>query len=92
MKIPRYARNDRVAWQLIDGEAVLINLASGETLGLNETGGWIWSQMDGRSAEELSAAIASQFDVNESEASRDVTEFIDVLLSKGLLVRKDAER
>jgi Coenzyme PQQ synthesis protein D (PqqD) len=85
----RYARNERVAWQLIDGEAVLIDLVSGETLGLNDSGGWIWSQMDGRTAEEISAGLSAHFDVASSDASLDVSEFVELLAARGLVVAKD---
>ena len=33
----------RLAWQVIDGEAVLIDLAHGKSLGLNPTGTFVWS-------------------------------------------------
>ena len=91
MTTSRYARNGRVAWQVIDGEAVLVDLVSGDTLGLNETGGWIWSQIDERPVDEIGAQLASRFNLPVADAQRDVAEFIDSLASSGLLIPRDGK-
>ena len=90
MTAARYTRNARIAWQIIDGEAVLVDLVRGDTLGLNETGGWIWSQLDDHSVDEITTQLSSRFGVAPAEAQRDVAEFIDALASSGLVTPKDS--
>lgn len=91
MSATRLLRNDRVAWQIIDREAVLVNLATGDTLGLNETGGWIWSQINERSTAEISLSVASRFEISPEAAERDVQEFVEVLAAKGLVSLKGSD-
>ncbi len=75
----------QVAWQIIDGEALLVDLGTGKTLGLNPTATWLWSHLDGRSATELAAELAAAFDVSSSDAERDVDEFLALLRRKNLI-------
>ena len=65
----------RLAWQIIDGEAVVIDLAKGRQIGLNATGSLVWSLLDderrgddrrrGRAAGSRSAWTAARQDVHE---------------------------
>lgn len=91
MSAARFLRNDRVAWQVIDGEAVLVNLATGETLGLNETGGWIWSQINESSTADMTRAMVSRFQITAEVAQHDVDEFVAMLAEKGLVSRRSAD-
>lgn len=86
----RWVRNPRVAWQLIEGEAVLVNLVSGDTLGLNETGGFIWSNLDEMPPARIAAALAAQHGITDEAARADVDEFLSLLLREGLVSTKGA--
>lgn len=81
-----------VAWQVVDGEAVIINVASGATIGLNPTATFIWTQLDGRSQSELAAATASQFGVEPGRAAADVEEILGEWQRRSLIVDADGER
>ncbi|HEX8172987.1 MAG TPA: PqqD family protein [Thermoanaerobaculia bacterium] len=74
-----------IAWQVVDGEAIIVDLASGKTIGLNPTGTYLWTQLDGRDEHELAAALAAKFDVDQESASRDVREFLSLLRERRLL-------
>ena len=45
---------------------------------LNETGAFIWDQIDGkRSVEEIITALTEEYDIDDGTASEDVFTFID---------------
>lgn len=47
---------------------------------LNETGAFIWEQIDGkRTVEELIAALINEYDIDEETAMKDVFSFIENL-------------
>ena len=75
----------QVAWQIIDGEAILVDLASGKTIGLNPTATWLWSHLDGRSASELTEEMTSSFNVSRGDAEKDVSEFLNALRERKLI-------
>jgi len=52
---------------------------------LNETGEFIWGMLDGkRTVDEIARGVAEEFDVSVDEALRDVTGYLEGLLSRGL--------
>ena len=53
---------------------------------LNETGAFIWEQIDGkRSLEEIISALTAEFDIDNKNAEQDVLSFIENL-SKYLII------
>lgn len=53
---------------------------------LNETGAFLWSQLSSdKTADELVAALTSEYDVDNATATRDVTTFIAKLKDADLL-------
>jgi len=53
---------------------------------LNAVGASIWRLIDGQtSMQALAAALSREYEVSEAEAAADVQEFVDLLLSKGLV-------
>ena len=82
-----WSRNPRVAWQVIGGEGVLVDLASGRTLGLNETGGFVWSKIDEQSIDDIGLSLSSQHEVSAATARNDVAEFVELLAAEGFLIR-----
>jgi len=75
----------QVAWQIVDGEAIVVDLDSGKTLGLNPTATWLWSHLDGRDARQLAEELASEFDVSRDEAEHDVSDFLRILNERKLI-------
>jgi len=85
-----YTRSPRVAFRKIGGSFILVNLQDNRILRLNETGTEVWSLLDGRDVEGVAAGICAAFDVPAEEALADAHEFLELLLSRGLVERKAA--
>lgn len=75
----------QVAWQIVDGEAIVVDLDSGKTLGLNPTATFLWSHLDGRDARQLADELMSEFDVERAEAEHDVADFLRILNERNLI-------
>lgn len=81
----------QVAWQIVDGEAIVVDLASGSTIGLNPTGTYLWSQIDGgRDVEALTDSVASYFEISREEAASDTNAFVSELQRRALIVDAEA--
>jgi hypothetical protein len=53
---------------------------------LNEVGSFIWHRIDGRTRPDaIARALSEEFDVTVEQALQDVREFVDTLLSRGLV-------
>lgn len=74
-----------LAWQLIDGEAVVIDLARGRTLGLNPAASLIWSLLPDHDEPALAEALSRSFEVDLETARADVREFVQSLREQGLV-------
>ena len=74
-----------LAWQEIDGEGVVMDLAQGKVLGLNPVGAFIWSQLPDHDAEAVARALAGRFEVDLETARGVVRSFLDELLAEGLI-------
>jgi hypothetical protein len=75
----------RVAWQVVDGQAVLMDLERGQALGLNETGSHLWPRLEGRTEGQLAEELAGAFTVEVERAREDVASFIDLLRHRGFI-------
>lgn len=79
-------RKDLLTHQL-DGQAVLLDLASGKYLGLNETGAIVWALLlQGTEPSEVANRLARTFSVELEAAQSDVDRFIADLMQRGFIV------
>jgi hypothetical protein len=77
-----------VVFRDLEGEAVILDLASGRYFGLNAVGTRIWTLLDqGTSIEEIVRTVAEEYDADADEIDRDVKALIEDLSSRGLIVR-----
>jgi hypothetical protein len=77
----------RLAWQVIDGEAVLIDLAHGKSLGLNPAGTFVWSLLATQHDEaSIAERVAERFDTSPEKVHGDVSAFLAALVERGLLI------
>jgi hypothetical protein len=54
---------------------------------MNAVGSAIWSRIEGPVAlDELARAVSREFEISEDAAKPDVVEFVELLVSKGLVV------
>jgi hypothetical protein len=82
------AIDPRVAWQTIDGQAILMDLAQGHVLGLNPVGTLVWTLLPDLEEDAIAREVARQFDVEAARASHDVRGFLDVLRERRLVIER----
>lgn len=82
----RLNKNPILAWREIDGETVIISPEESIMHQLNPTGSFIWKQIDGRrTAEEIAALLAGEYDVSLETAITDTCELLEQLSAKKLV-------
>jgi len=70
-------RSPSTAWQIVEGELILLRLKHDELLGLNAVVRCIWEMADGtRTVAQIGEALASKFDVSTETASADSCCFV----------------
>jgi hypothetical protein len=75
----------RVAWQIVAGEAILLDLDSGRVIGLNETGTFLWSRLQSQDEHDLLDALAQEFEVDRETARLDLSRFVALLKEHGFV-------
>ena len=76
-----------VVFRDLDGEAVILDLASGTYFGLNEVGTRVWRLIEeGRDAPQLVAILASEYQADRATIAQDVDRLLDELRSRRLIV------
>ncbi len=79
-------RSAAMAWQVIEGGTILLNIAGKELMGLNEVGGYVWHLIDGtRSIAQIAQAVAAEFDFACEVVEADVRAFVAELTGLGAL-------
>ncbi len=82
-------KNERVPWRIIESEAILVKVDSGEVIHLNEVAAEIWRTIDGkRKISEIIDHIQKDFDVDREQAEKDTLEFIKSLSDINLVTEK----
>jgi Coenzyme PQQ synthesis protein D (PqqD) len=75
-----------VTGQVIDGEAIIMNLSTGMFYSTDKAGASIWSWIEqGLSVEEIIAEITTQYDVFEAQARLDLEELVGQLIGENLV-------
>ena len=81
-----YQVSPDVVFRDLDGEAVILDLASGTYYGLNEVGTRIWILLaEGRAEEGIAAALTDEYEVTIEDAHRHVRALVADLLARGLI-------
>jgi len=76
----------RLAWQLVDGEGIVIDLPNGKVVGFNPVGSLVWSLLETHEEDAIAAEVARRFAVDDVEAVRaDVRAFVSVLAERGFV-------
>jgi hypothetical protein len=68
---------------MLDGQAVLIDLARGAAVGLNASGSFLWSRLATLDAHELAVELSRAFEVDALRARTDVAAFMALLTERG---------
>src|SRR5918992_2731924 len=84
----RYAVNSgQVISEVIDGEAVMINMTTGNYYSLNETGAVIWDALErSASVEEIVSGLESGYDSTREQIEQAVGELVAELEREELIV------
>ena len=89
-----YAPSDDVVVREIEGENLIIPIASGvgdmedELYSLNESGKVIWDRLDGsKTLEQGAADILNEYADAENEIKNDVVNFVAELVKRNILVK-----
>jgi hypothetical protein len=79
-----------VLFSVLDGQAVLLNLATGVYHGLDAVGTRIWELLSEHdSLRAVRTAMLDEFDVEPEQLDRDLRDFLSELSGRGLLEADD---
>jgi coenzyme PQQ synthesis protein D (PqqD) len=82
-----HPNEQEVAAKVIDGEAIIINLANGIYYSMDKVGGLIWEMLAAtHSLEEVTTAVLARYDVSREQAQTDVERLAAELLQENLLL------
>jgi hypothetical protein len=81
----RWKRADNLAWQTVDPLTVVIDLGRGRSLGLNETGGFVWRLLADMDEEAIVAEVESRYGLEPGRAAGDVRAILAALRERGLI-------
>ncbi|CBE70055.1 protein of unknown function [Candidatus Methylomirabilis oxygeniifera] len=90
----RFRLNDtEVTAQVLDGEAIMINLSTGVYYSMDKVGGFLWAIITGgHSLAEAAAAASARYDVSAEQVQADVKRVVEELISEGLITVADDVR
>lgn len=84
-------KDDEIAAEILDGEAIIINLATGSYYAMNGAGSVAWQGIEQHaSVEELAARVAGAFEVTAERARADLLALAQRLLDEGVVRVSDA--
>jgi hypothetical protein len=78
---------DQVIERVVEGEALLIHLSSGDYFSLDNVGTRVWENIDGtRTIQDLAELILMEYDVDRDQVVADVLRLAEQLADEGLLI------
>lgn len=82
----RFTPSPDVKVNVMDGEAVLLDLRTGAYFGLNKVGAHIWTLYgEGQSVHQAIEGVCQRFEVDAVRAERDTRALTEKLVERGLL-------
>ena len=89
----RFRLNDsEVTAEVFDGEAIILNLATGAYYSIDKAGGLIWTSIAaGHSVEETAATLVARYDVSPERARADVERVTDELIRERLVLTTEGQ-
>ncbi len=80
----RLRRVEGIAWRLIEGEAVLVNVRRDEVMHLNPVASFLWSSLDGQvSLADIAKSMTAEYEVDVETALADIIAFAADLMEQG---------
>ena len=88
-----WQKNPALAWREIDDETIIISPKDSVMHELNDTGSFLWKNIDGRkSAAELAELLVENYEVTPDVALSDTQALLEEMASRKLLVTVPATR
>lgn len=73
-------RRSDVASRIIEGEAIIVKIKTGENYSLNHVGALVWQMADGtHTLADIVTAIADRYDITVDQAQADLSELVSEL-------------
>lgn len=85
-----FQRSPSATHQSVAGEAIVIDLNTGSYYSLNETGTWLWENLDGqRNVGQLAHDLASACEIPDQESAvrADLVDLLVTLAQEGLVIQ-----
>ena len=83
---------ENVVFQVLDGQAVVLNLDSGYYFGLNEVGTRFWQRLgETDSLDTIVEGLLGEFEVERSVLEQDIAELINDLKTRKLVEEAPSE-
>lgn len=80
------AKGNKTASRIVDDEALVFQSQAGEVRVFNKVGTVIWELIDGsRSVNDIAETLSERYEVPVETAREDACEFIETLVSHGLI-------
>jgi hypothetical protein len=80
-------REEEVASKVIDGEAIIINLANGVYYSMDKVGALVWDRLQaGHTLDDVIAAVTGSYDVPREQAESNVRDLVQELVQENLVV------
>lgn len=89
MKMSEYYKinSEDITYRIIDNQAVILNLKTGNYYSLNETGTFIWELLNkGINRQDLIDRVIEEFGVDKKIAIRDVKFLLKDLISEKIVI------
>ncbi len=64
---------------------MLVDLESGNAVGLNSTGSFVWTRLDSHHESEIAVALADHFHIDSDAAAGDVHGFVCQMRERGFI-------
>jgi hypothetical protein len=78
---------EEVIGKVLDGEAILINLATGSYYSIPDVGAFVWQAIEAQcSLEEIAVRVNANYDVSLEQARGDMLAFAGRLIDEGIVV------
>ena len=83
-------REEEVASKVIDGEAIIINLANGVYYSMDKVGALVWERLQaGYTLDDVIRSVTAAYDVSPEHAESNVVELVEELLQENLVVTSE---
>lgn len=86
-EVARWKLEERIAWQMVGDEAIVLDLGSGQAIGLNATGSFIWPLIESVPENEIVQRLCGRFQTGPEEARADLDQFLGYLEERKLIAR-----